>query len=188
MHFRYPGRLYVNRAWPGATYAIQGAHMERTLIAGTLFVMVLTGCSRQVAADHRQADAQALRDGEVAAFVKDWGGKDARLVAKHFATSGHVIVPNAPVMTGPKEIAATMSGAFSDPHWSMALQPVQVEVSLGSDMGYVRGAYLLTATDPASNKVATEKGRFLVVFQREADGLWKATQHISNAEAPAVLR
>jgi ketosteroid isomerase-like protein len=79
-----------------------------------------------------------------------------------------------------------MKEALTDPNWSLALQPVQVEVSRGGDLGYTRGTYVLTATDPASRKTATEKGRFVTIFRREADGQWKALQHISNAEAPAA--
>jgi hypothetical protein len=43
----------------------------------TLGSLILTGCSQSRAQDNREADARALREGEVAAFVKDWGGKDA---------------------------------------------------------------------------------------------------------------
>jgi len=157
-------------------------------IVVTLGILILAGCSQSPAPDNREADARALRDGELAAFVKDWGGKDADRVAAHFADDGNLMVPNAPVMTGKDAIGRGMKDAFSDPKWSLALQPVQVEVSRGGDLGYARGTYVLTATDPTSNKTATEKGRFLTIFRKQADGSWKATQDISNAEAPATVQ
>ena len=89
-------------------------------------------------------------------------------------------------MTGKGAIGAAMKEALTDPNWSLALQPVQVEVSRGGDLGYTRGTYVLTATDPASRKAVTEKGRFVTIFRKEADGQWKAVQHIGNAEAPAA--
>jgi ketosteroid isomerase-like protein len=98
------------------------------------------------------------------------------------------MLPNSPVMTGKEAIGRTMKDVLTDPNWSLALQPVQVEVSSGGDFGYARGAYLLTATDPASKKVATENGRFVVVFRKEADGSWKTVQEISNAEAQATIK
>ena len=61
-----------------------------------------------------------------------------------------------------------------------------MEVSRGGDLGYTRGTYVLTATDPASKKVATEKGRFVAVFRKQADGSWKAVQDINNAETSAT--
>ena len=90
-------------------------------------------------------------------------------------------------MTGKDAIGKTMKDVLADPNWSLALQSVQVEVSRGGDLGYARGTYVLTATDPASKKVATENGRFVTIFRKEADGSWKALQEISNATAPATI-
>lgn len=148
--------------------------------------LILTGCSQSPAPDNREANARALREGEVAAFVQDWAGKDADRISAHYTDDGTVMFPNAPLMTGKDAIAKAMKDVLADPNWSLALQPVQVEVSRSGDLGYVRGTYLLTATDPAGKKVATEKGRFVTIFRKAADGSWKAVQEISNAEAPAT--
>ena len=165
----------------------RGMDMKRhSSIFCALGLLGLAGCSQTPAPDSREADARALREGEVAAFVKDWGGKDAGRIAAHYTDDGNVMVPNSPTMTGKGAIGAAMKEALTDPNWSLALQPVQVEVSRGGDLGYTRGTYVLTATDPASRKTATEKGRFVTIFRKEADGQWKAVQHISNAEAPAA--
>jgi uncharacterized protein (TIGR02246 family) len=154
----------------------------------TLGFLILTGCSQSPAPDSREADAHALREGEVAAFVKDWSGKDADRIAAHYTNDGNLMVPNSPTMAGKDAIGKTMKDVLADPNWSLALQPVQVEVSRSGDLGYTRGTYVLTATDPASKKVATEKGRFVAIFRKEADGSWKAVQDITNAEAPATIR
>ena len=152
----------------------------------TLGLLALAGCSQSPAPDSREADSRALREGEVAAFVKDWGGKDAGRIAAHYTDDGNVMVPNSPMMTGKDAIGKAMKDVLADPNWSLELQAVQVEVSRGGDLGYTRGTYVLTATDPASKKAVTEKGRFVTVFRKEADGSWKAVQHINNAEAPAA--
>ena len=67
------------------------------------------------------------------------------------------------------------------------MQFCRPEVSWSGDLGYLRGIYVLTASDP-SKEVATEKGRFITIFRKEADGLWKAVQEIRNAEAPATIK
>ena len=69
----------------------------------------------------------------------------------------------------------------------LTMQPVQVDVSQSGDLAYLRGTYVLTASDSESSRVATEKGRFIAVFRRQNDGSWKAIQQISNAEAPAAV-
>lgn len=96
--------------------------------------------------------------------------------------------PNAPAMTGKDAIGKGMKDVLADPNWSLPLQPVHVEVSRSGDLGYVRGTYLLTATDSPGKKVATERGRLVIIFRKEADGSWKAVQEISNAEAPATIK
>ncbi len=147
---------------------------------------MLTGCSQSPAPDTREADARALRDGEVAAFVKDWGGKDSALIAAHYTDDGTVMVPNSPTMTGKDAIAKTMKDVVADPSWSLALQPVTVEVSKGGDLGYARGTYVLTASDPVSKKIATEKGRFVTIFRKQPDGSWKAAEDMNNAESATL--
>jgi uncharacterized protein (TIGR02246 family) len=159
---------------------------RRSSIFLSLGFLIFTGCSQPPAPDNRESDARALREGEVAAFVKDWGGKDVERIAAHFTDDGNLIVPNAPVMTGKDAIAKGMKDALADPNWSLALQAAQVEVSRGGDLGYTRGTYVLTASDPASKKVATEKGRFVAIFRKQADGSWKAVQDINNAETAST--
>jgi uncharacterized protein (TIGR02246 family) len=162
--------------------------MSHSTVFCTLGFLLLNGCSQSPAPDSREADAHALREGEIAAFVKDWSGKDAERIAAHYTDDGNVMVPNSPMMTGKGAIGKAMKDALADPNWSLALQPVQVEVSKGGDLGYTRGTYVLTATDPASKKAVTEKGRFVTIFRKEADGSWKAVQDINNAEAPATSK
>ena len=162
--------------------------MRHLIAFCALGLLGLAGCSQAPApvADNREADAKALREGEVAAFTKDWGGKDADRIAAHYTDDASVMVPNFPVMTGKAAVGKAMKDTLADPNWSLALQTVQVEVSKGGDLGYARGTYVTTATDPASKKAVTEKGRFLTVFRKEADGAWKAIQDMNNAEAPAA--
>lgn len=151
-------------------------------------VLILTGCSQPQALDTHEADAKSLREGELVAFVKDWSGKDAERVAAHYSADGTVMVPNAPTMTGREAIAKGMKDAFRDPNWSLVLTPTQVEVSKSGDLGYARGTYALTATDLPSKKAVTEKGRFVTIFRKQADGSWKAVHDINNAEVPATSK
>ncbi len=154
-----------------------------SLICPALGFLVLSGCA---VPDNREADARAFREGEISSFIKDWSGKDTDRIAAHFSVDGNFITPNSPIITGRDAISKAMKDATGDPNWSIALQPVQVEISRSGDLGYTRGTYVLTATDPATKKAATEKGRFVTVFRKEADGTWKAVQHINNPEAPAT--
>jgi hypothetical protein len=60
-----------------------------------------------------------------------------------------------------------------------------VEVSRSGDLGYTRGTYVLTATDPASKKVVTEKGQFITIFRKEAADRGKLS---SKSTTPKLRR
>src|SRR5260370_26132976 len=74
----------------------------------TLGTLILAGCSQSPVPDSREAAAHALREGEVAAFVKDWGGKDADRIAADYTDGGNVMFPNSPTMTAKDAIGNTM--------------------------------------------------------------------------------
>ena len=101
---------------------------------------------------------------------------------------GNVMVPNSPTMTGEDAIGRAMKDVLADPNWSLALQPVQVEVS-GAAISATPGEPMCSLPPIRRGKKAvTEKGRFVTVFRKEADGSWKAVQEINNAEATATSK
>jgi uncharacterized protein (TIGR02246 family) len=150
-----------------------------------LGLLSVTGWGQSPPADNREADARALREGEAAAFIADWSGKDAGRIAAHYTDDANLMVPGDPTVTGKDAIARTMKNVVADPNWSLALQAVQVEVSRGGDLGYLRGTYSLTTTDPATKKLVPEKGRFVAILRKEPDGSWRVIQDMNNADAPA---
>jgi ketosteroid isomerase-like protein len=42
----------------------------------------------------------------------------------------------------------------------------------------------MTMTDPKTKKVLTEKGRYVTVYKKQADGGWKAVVDIDSEDAP----
>ena len=56
----------------------------------------------------------------------------------------------------------------------MQLAPVKpIQIRSSGDMGYCAGTYQFKA-DPTKGRAAQEKGKFVTVFMRQADGSWKA--------------
>lgn len=166
--------------------------MQWSRIALVLAIFSLSACSHGADSGPRSGGATAVRDGELNAFVdayvKDWGGKDAARIASHFAEDGNLMVPDGPVLTGVDAIRAFLNDTVADPNWSLTLRPLQFEVSSGGDLGYARGSYILTTTDAARKRAVTETGRFISIFRKGSNGMWKAVQHISNAEVPVASR
>jgi hypothetical protein len=57
---------------------------RRSLMFLAFGFLISTGCPLSPAPDSPEADAQALRQGEIAEFLEDWGGKDADRINAHF--------------------------------------------------------------------------------------------------------
>jgi ketosteroid isomerase-like protein len=82
-----------------------------------------------------------------------------------------------------KEIGALLSAPGLSIHW----KPTKVEVAKSGDLAYTQGSYELTAND-AKGKPATDHGKTLEIWKKQADGSWKciADMWSSNLPAPPV--
>jgi ketosteroid isomerase-like protein len=89
------------------------------------------------------------------------------------------------VLTGIEAIKAALKPMVGDKNFSISFASTKVEVSKASDLGYTQGAYTMTKTDPKTKKVLTEKGKYVTVYKKQANGGWKAVADIFNADAPA---
>jgi uncharacterized protein (TIGR02246 family) len=149
-------------------------------------LLFLTGCTQAPppAPDTREADAKAIRDGE-AAWNQDWAAKDLDKIAGHYADDANLEIPDTGILTGKDAIRAGLTEFLKDPSLSLTFSTAQVEVAKGGDLAYSRGTYTMIETDPKTKKPVTEKGKYVTVYRKGADGTWKAIQDINNADAPA---
>ncbi|MEO5923643.1 MAG: SgcJ/EcaC family oxidoreductase [Bryobacteraceae bacterium] len=158
--------------------------MKVLLIPASAFVF-LTACVQSSAPtpDTHAADEQAIRAQETAA-QQAWAAKDTEKVASLYADDATVTLANTPVMTGRQAIADGFKQAGTDPNFSLAIDTTSVEAS--GDLGYARGSYAVHATDPTTKKVVLEKGHYLMVYKKQADGSWKIVSDSAVPEAPAT--
>ena len=56
-------------------------------------------------------------------------------------------------------------------------------VDVGGDYAIETGNYELTAT-PKGGKPVTEKGKYITVWKKQADGSWKIYRDIANSDSP----
>ncbi|HXB67186.1 MAG TPA: SgcJ/EcaC family oxidoreductase [Candidatus Acidoferrales bacterium] len=155
------------------------------LCAGLLLFAV--ACSDQsttaAAVDTRDADVKAVRDVE-AAWARDSGAKDAEKFAGYYADDGSLLLPNAPIINGKEAIKAAVKGMMTDPNFALSFQGTRAEASKGGDMVSSIGTYTMTVSDPKTKKPLTDKGKYLTVFKKQADGSWKAIADMVNSDMP----
>ena len=160
--------------------------MLRTTAFITLFALLLAvGCSTQPAVppDTRAADVQAVAAVE-ATMLKDMAGKDADKVVSYFADNATGLYPGNGIVTGKADIKATFAPFLADPNFAITFQNTGAVASKGGDMVYSVGTFTMTLTDPKTKKPATEKGKYLTVYMKQADGSWKAVADTYNSNSP----
>ncbi|HUR16234.1 MAG TPA: DUF4440 domain-containing protein [Candidatus Limnocylindrales bacterium] len=117
----------------------------------------------ELIAAHRQAFADAMRRGDSAA------------AASVYAVNAHLIAPSAGPMVGRDEIRS---------FWQAGIDAGVAEVSLmangveqNESLAYETGAYLFLV-NPADAGRVVERGHYVQVYQRQADGSWQRAVEI----------
>lgn len=155
------------------------------LITFLALAALSTGCSTAPAPvpDTRAADVQAVKDVE-AAWVKDLATKDADKFASYFAEDSRGLYPGGATLNGRAAIKAAIAPMLADPNFAMSFQATQVIASKGGDMVYTHGTYTMTTTDAKTKKPMTDKGKYLTIYAKQADGSWKAVADTFNSDSP----
>jgi len=155
-------------------------HVRSLLFLSALSLAWLTGCS-SAPPDTHDADVKAIKDTEVA-WNKD--AKDADKSAGYYAEDATLLIPNQPVITGRDAARQMFKEYAADPNFSLHFQAVKVDVAKSGDLGYTQGTYTMTMTDPATKKPVNDKGKYLTIYRKQADGSWKAVEDTFNSDMP----
>ena len=141
-----------------------------------------TNRSATPGADTRAADEAALRklDDE---WSKAAGASDVEKTVSYYTDDALVMPPNSPVLQGKEAARGMWKAMFSMPGYGGGWKATKVEVSRSGDMGWVTGNYEITETD-ASGKPMTDKGKYLEVWKKQADGSWKCVADMFNTDLP----
>jgi uncharacterized protein (TIGR02246 family) len=126
---------------------------------------------------------QALRDLD-AQWSAAAAAKDVDKTVSFYSDDAIVLPANAPIATTKAAIRNLWSGLLTSPGVNMNWKTTKVEVSKSGDMAYASGTYELTMNDP-SGKPVTDRGKYLVVWEKQSDGTWKCGADTWNSDLPA---
>jgi len=148
---------------------------------------ILTGCAQQPPAappDTRSADEAAIR-----AAVSEWSSaaqaKDAARFASFYADDAVLMMEGTADVRGKEAITKAATGMMQDPNFALSFQADRIVVARSGDIAYETGSYSLTMSDPAKNP-ATQRGNYVVVWQKQGDGTWKAAIDAPVSEPAAA--
>ena len=150
-----------------------------------LFIFLLsfsTGCQSQATSDTR-ADEAALRklDDE---WSKAAGARDVEKTISYYSDDAIVMPPNIPTLTGKEPIRSLWKSMLDSPSFSGGWKVTKVEVARAGDLAYVSGNYEFNEKDD-SGKPITDKGKYLEVWKKQADGSWKCVADMFNSDMPS---
>ena len=154
----------------------------------TIAILALCGCAQQPVVETTEpADTRAADEAAIHAAVKEWSAsaqaKDADAFASFYAEDGLLMLEDAADISGREAIREAIGGMMQDPNFDLSFETEKVVVSRSGDLAYETGTYSLTLSDP-EERPATEKGNYVVVWHKQADGVWKVVVDAPVSDPP----
>jgi ketosteroid isomerase-like protein len=130
----------------------------------------------------KAADLDTIRAADIA-WDKTYEAKDLDGAVAFCDEQASLLWPNYPVATG-NAIAKLTAAAFAIPDFKLVWQSDKVGVARSGDLGYTSGTYVWSFKD-ASGKSISDKGKYLTVWKKQADGSWKVLFDMFNTDLPS---
>jgi len=108
--------------------------------------------------------------------------RNADTVASFYAADAIAYPPNAAIAIGQAAAKEVWASYFADSTFSISWKTEHAEVSNSGDLGFTAGTYEDSFRGP-DGALVTERGKYLCVWAKQADGSWKATHDMWNADA-----
>jgi len=101
-----------------------------------------------------------------------WEAGDAAAVAAFYANDAIQMPANEPAIVG-KEAWQSSLQAFFDQFTIKGNTSEVLEAEIAGDLAFVRGTYVITVSPKAGGKPTQYSGKFVHIFKRQPDGVWK---------------
>ena len=157
-------------------------------LCGAGLLALLTSCAAPPQADTHDADVKAIKDTEVQ-WNKDFEAKDVDKLVAHYTDDAVLMGPGSPSASGKDAIRDVLKGMVYaqeeckiSPAFTLKFEASRIDTSKSGEFGFTQGAYSTTMTDPGSKKVMNDKGSYVTVYKKQADGSWKAVDDIATSE------
>ena len=112
-----------------------------------------------------------------AALVKG----DSASAAALYASDAVDMLPGAPMMVGSAAIQAGFAAFVKDVNVKV-FAPKTLGVFMAGDYAVEHGTFDMTLQPKAGGAAVTDKGKYLTVWKKQADGGWKVVRDINNSD------
>ena len=127
---------------------------------------------------------KALRDldGQWSAAA---GAKDLDKTVSSYSDDAIVMPPNAPAARTKEAIRKLWQDLIASPGFVISWKATKIEVAKSGDLACLSGTYEFAMND-ASGKPVNDHGKYVEVWEKQADGKWKCGTDIWNSDLPAT--
>lgn len=126
-----------------------------------------------------KVDTAAIEQ-QILAKEEEWNRayatRDAGALAGFFADDAAMAAPGEQLVRGKDSVRQATETLARDPNLKLSFRANRVQVAGSGDLAYSRGQYMLTMTDPRTRQPQSSRGYYLTVWQKQADGSWKAVE------------
>jgi uncharacterized protein (TIGR02246 family) len=163
------------------------SHRERTqgyklVFCGCLALLLPSVSCQQAPPNTQAADQNAIKDLETR-WSKAAGAKNVDDTVSFYADDASLLPPNTPIATGKQAIRSVWTEMLGNPGFSASWESTKAEAASSGDFAYDIGTYQLTLNDP-QGKPTSDRGKYVVVWKKQADGKWKATADMFSSDLP----
>jgi uncharacterized protein (TIGR02246 family) len=116
------------------------------------------------------------------AWLEAFAAGDLESSVRFCAEDCDVLPEHAPAVRG-REAIRELFRTWLKPGLKISWSPERVEAS--GDLGVSSGTYEMSFDDP-SGKRMSDRGKYVIVWKKQADGSWKVIRDISNSDLPPL--
>ena len=157
------------------------------LVFATISTLVVSGCAPAAPQVDIAAEKVAIEK-----LLGDWleatnkpGEEGAEGYASFMTEDGVLLPPNAERVDGRRGVRELFLQFTQAEDFSIDWKATSIEVAADGKLAYAIGTYEYSLKDAGGNPVS-DKGKFLDVFKKQADGSWKRSVGIFNSDLPAA--
>ncbi len=158
-------------------------------VIALLAVSFSAGCRLHRAAERRAArerdiqariaQAEAAIRGATVEWSKATQAKDLDKAVSYYADDAIQFADRGPVVRGKENIRKGWQLMLALPGPGLTFETTGVEVGRSADFAWEHGTYDFATADK-QGKVTDVKGKYLVVWKKQADGSWKVAADMDN--------
>ena len=124
--------------------------------------------------------AEAAVGAADAAWEKAYSAKSLDKAVAFFDDKASLLWPNMPVVTGKAAVRDAVAKDFAAGNLTWHSN----EAGASGDLAYTSGTYRSAFKD-ALGKASVDKGKYLTIWKKQADGSWKVLFDTFNSDLPA---